>query len=136
VNRQHKEPVQLDLFRPHGVGYDFKVIVTNKRSFVRNVLRFHNGRGAQENIFGELKSQCQMDYVPVRRLAGNQLYLMAAVLAHNLLRMLQMQQSQPEQRTTEKRSPLWILQEATTIRRHLIYRAGRLTRPSGKLRLI
>ncbi len=135
VNRQNKEPVQLDLFRPHEVGYDFKVMVTNKRSSVRNVLRFHNGRGAQENIFGELKSQCQMDHVPVRRLAGNQLYLMSAVLAHNLLRILQMQQTQPEKRTTEKRSPLWIFQEATTIRRHLLYRAGRLTRPSGKLRL-
>jgi hypothetical protein len=135
VNRQNKEPVQLDLFRPHEVGYDFKVIVTNKRSSVRNVLRFHNGRGAQENIFGELKSQCQMDYVPVRRLAGNQLYLISAVLAHNLLRILQMQQGQPEQRTTEKRSPLWIFQEARTIRRHLLYTAGRLTRPAGKLRL-
>lgn len=135
VRRQNKEPVQLDLFRPHEVGYDFKVIVTNKRSSARNVLRFHNGRGAQENIFGELKSQCQMDYVPVRRLAGNQLYLMAAVLSHNLLRILQMQHNQPETRATEKRSPLWIFQEATTIRRHLIYRAGRLTRPCGKLRL-
>ena len=135
VNRQNKEPVQLDLFRPHEIGYDFKVIVTNKRSSVRNVLRFHNGRGAQENIFGELKSQCQMDYVPVRRLAGNQLYLMAAVLSHNLLRILQMERTQPEKTTTEKRSPLWIFQEATTIRRHLLYRAGRLTRPSGKLRL-
>jgi len=68
VKRQNKEPVQLDLFTPHEVGHDFKVIVTNKRSSARNVLRFHNGRGAQENVFGELKSQCQMDYVPVRRL--------------------------------------------------------------------
>lgn len=135
VNRQNKQPVQLDLFRPHEVGYDFKVIVTNKESSVRNVLRFHNGRGAQENIFGELKSQCQMDYVPVRRLAGNQLYLMSAVLAHNLLRMLQMQHAQLKQRSSEKRSPLWIFQEATSIRRHLIYKAGRLTRPGGKLRL-
>jgi hypothetical protein len=135
VNRQDKEPVQLDLFRPHEVGYDFKVMVTNKRSSVRNALRFHNGRGAQENIFGELKSQCQMDYVPVRRLAGNQLYLMSAVLAHNLLRILQIERTQPDNRTSEKRSPLWIFQEATTIRRHLLYRAGRLTRPCGKLRL-
>lgn len=135
VKKQNKEPVQLDLFRPHEYGYEFKVIVTNKRSSARNVLRFHNGRGAQENIFGELKSQCQMDYVPVRRLAGNQLYLMSAVLSHNLLRTLQMELAQPEKRTTEKRSPLWIFQEATTIRQYLIHRAGRLTRPSGKLRL-
>jgi len=135
VKKQNKEPVQLDLFTPHEVGYDFKVIVTNKRSSARNVLRFHNGRGAQENVFGELKSQCQMDYVPVRRLAGNQLYLMSAVLSHNLLRRLQIETAQPQNRTTEKRSPLWQFQEATTIRRHVIHRAGRLTKPKGKLRL-
>ena len=135
VKKQNREPVQLDLFTPHEVGYDFKVIVTNKRSSARNILRFHNGRGAQENVFGELKSQCQMDYVPVRRLAGNQLYLMSAVLSHNLLRRLQIEGAQPQNRTTEKRSPLWQFQEATTIRQHVIHRAGRLTKPRGKLRL-
>ncbi len=135
VKKQRKEPVQLDLFIPPQYGYDFKVIVTNKKSSARNVLRFHNGRGAQENIFGELKLQCQMDYIPVRRLAGNQLYLMSSVLSHNLLRVLQMELTQPQKKTTEKRSPLWIFQEANTIRQHLLHRAGRLTRPGGKLRL-
>ena len=135
VKKQNKEPVQLDLFTPNEVGYDFKAIVTNKRSSARNVLRFHNGRGAQENVFGELKSQCQMDYVPVRRLAGNQLYLMSAVLSHNLLRRLQIETAPTQNRTTEKRSPLWQFQEATTIRRYVIHRAGRLTKPKGKLRL-
>ncbi len=135
VKKQRKEPVQLDLFIPHQWGYDFKVIVTNKRSSTRNVLRYHNGRGAQENIFAELKSQCQMDYVPVRRLAGNQLYLMSAVLSHNLLRTLQMEVHTPYRGNTEKRSPLWRFHEARTIRQHLIHRAGRLTRPQGKLRL-
>jgi len=135
VKKQQKGPVQLDLFIPHEHGYEFKVIVTNKSSSARNVLRFHNGRGAQENIFGELKSQCQMDYVPVRKLAGNQLYLMSAVLAHNLLRRLQMMEVQPEKRNNEKRSPLWGFEEVKTIRQHLLHRAGRLTRPGGKLRL-
>jgi hypothetical protein len=135
VKKQNKELVQLDLFIPHETGYEFKVIVTNKKGSARNVLRFHNGRGAQENIFGELKSQCAMDYVPVRRLAGNQLYLMSAVLSHNLLRTLQMEAVRPYSRATEKRSPLWLFQEAATIRQRLIHRAGRLTRPQGKLRL-
>jgi len=135
VKKQNKQPVQLELFTPHEHGYEFKVIVTNKRSSARNVLRLHNGRGAQENVFGELKSQCQMDYVPVRGLAGNQLYLMSAVLSHNLLRRLQIETTGPQNRTTEKRSPLWEFEEATTIRRHLLHRAGRITRPQGKLRL-
>jgi len=135
VKKQNKDPVQLDLFIPHEQGYEFKVIVTNKKGSARNVLRFHNGKGAQENIFGELKSQCSMDYVPVRRLTGNQLYLMSAILSHNLLRTLQMEVARPNPRATEKRSPLWSFQEASTMRQHLIHRAGRLTRPQGKLRL-
>ena len=135
VKKQQKGAVQLDLFVPYQYGYEFKVIVTNKKSSARNVLRYHNGRGAQENIFGELKSQCQMDYIPVRSLAGNQLYLLSTVLAHNLLRTLQMQILTPRLQNTENRGPLWDYQEARTIRQHLIQRAGRLTRPNGKLRL-
>ena len=46
-----------------------------------------------------------------------------------------MELAQPEKRATEKRSPLWVFQEASTIRQHLIHRAGRPTRPCGKLRL-
>ena len=76
-----------------------------------------------------------MDYVPVRRLAGNQLYLMSAVLSHNLLRRLQIETAQPPNRMMEKRSALWQFQEATTIRQHVIHRAGRLAKPKGKLRL-
>ena len=135
VKRQAKEPVQLDFFAPVVFGYDFKVIVTNKTTSVKKVVAFHNGRGAQEAIFGELKSQSQMDYIPVRTLAGNQIYLWSAVLAHNLSRELQMLSSPPQRHTTEKRTPIWIFQELNTIRRNLIQRAGRLTRPQGRLTL-
>ena len=31
VKKQSKDPVQLDLFIPHEQGYEFKVIVTNKK---------------------------------------------------------------------------------------------------------
>ncbi len=132
---QIKGPIQLDLFVPHAYGYDFKVIVTNKTTTARKVLAFHNGRGSQEAVFGDLKSQCQMDYVAVRRLHGNQTYLLAALLAHNLNRELQMATREPERRTTEKRSSLWIFQELATLRRTIIQRAGRLTRPNGRLTL-
>ena len=74
------------------------------------VLRFHNGRGAQENIFSELKSQCQMDYIPVRKLTGNQLYIMSAVLSHNLFREMQMEGVKPNRNTTKKRNPFHVLQ--------------------------
>jgi len=64
------------------------------------------------------KSQCQMDYVPVRTRVGNQLYLCSAILAHNLARELQMQaEPLPHRNTTEKRSPRWIFEEIHTLRR-------------------
>ena len=133
--RQAKGAVQLDLFIPYDYGYDFKVIVTNKRLSAKKALAFHHGRGAQEGVFAELKSQTQMDYVPTRTKAGNQVYLFSAVLAHNLNRELQIHCYEQERNTTEKRAPLWQFEQLGTLRRKLIQRAGRLTRPQGKLTL-
>jgi hypothetical protein len=135
-NRQQaKGAIQLDLFIPYEYGYDFKVIVTNKPLSAKKALTFHNGRGAQEGVFAELKSQTQMDYVPTCRKAGNQVYLLSAVLAHNLNREMQMLCHEQERNTTEKRAPLWRFEQIGTLRRKLIQRAGRLTKPQGKLTL-
>ena len=133
--KQHKGPLQLDMFIPYAYGYDFKVIVTNKPLTAKKVLAFHNGRGSQEGIFAELKSQAQMDYIPTRRQAGNQVYLLAAMLAHNLSREMQMRANDPQRKTTEKRAPLWQFTQLGTIRRKLIQRAGRLTMPQRKITL-
>ncbi len=131
----HKGPMQLDLFIPYEYGFEYKVIVTNKACRTKKVMRFHHGRGSQEGVFSELKSQVQMDYIPVRKLYGNQLYLMASVLAHNFTKELQMIAVSPSRGTTEKRSPLWAFTEMRWIRHHLLQRAGRLTEPQGKLTL-
>jgi hypothetical protein len=133
--QQYKGAVQLDLFIPYAYDYDFKVIVTNKCLSVQKALAVHNGRGAQEGVFAELKSQTQMDYVPTRTKAGNQVYLLSAVLAHNLNRETQMHCYTQQRNTTEKRAPLWPFQQLGTLRRKLIQRAGRLTRPQGSLTL-
>jgi len=133
--KQHKGAVQLDLFIPYEYGYDFKVIVTNKPISARKALSFHNGRGAQEGVFAELKSQTQMDYVPTRKKASNQVYLLSAVLAHNLNREMQMLCYGQERNTTEKRAPLWCFEQLGTLRRKLIQRAGRLTWPQRQLTL-
>ena len=130
-----KEPVQLDLFIPYDYSYKFQVVVTNKTIAARHVVAFHHGRGAQEAVFAELKSQGQMDYIPTRTLVGNQTYLLAAVLAYNLNRELQMQVSEPQRKTTEKRATLWVFEKLATLRQRLIQRAGRLTRPHGVLTL-
>jgi hypothetical protein len=129
---RQKGPVQLDLFTPHVYGYDFKVVLTNKKVRARSVVAFHNGRGAQEAMFGEMKSQGRMGYVPSRRLLANQTYFFASILAHNLTRELQMQLRDPERTTTPKRSALWPFEKLATIRHKIVRQAGILTKPNGK----
>ena len=135
AQRQHKEPLQLDLFIPYEYGYDFKVIVTNKTLDAQNAVTFHEGRGSQEGILGELKAHCQMDYVPVRRRIGNQLYLLAGLFAHNLTRELQMMTTPSCRHTTAGRAALWAFEKLDTLRTTLVHRAGRFTHPQGILTL-
>ena len=130
---QQKGPVQLDLFEPYEYGYEFKVIVTNKDLGAKAVVEYHSGRGSQEGVFGELKTQCQMDYVPVKTRLGNETYLLASVFAFNLMRELQMQLEPPQRKTNRKRAPLGAFEQVETLRRTTLQRAGRLSTPSGKL---
>jgi hypothetical protein len=132
---QNKHPVQLDMFTPCDYKHDFKVVLTNKRINVKKLINYHNGRGYQENIFAELKSQIQMDYVPTRTLAGNQIYLLASLIVHNLNREMQMICAEPVRKTTEKRTPVWIFEKMDRIRSNFINIAGRLTMPQGKITL-
>jgi len=133
VRRQSKEPVQLDLFRPIEEGYDHKVIITNKHVAAGKVCRFHEGRGYQEKIYAELKDQTNADYVACRRLNANKTWLSCAILTHNLARELQMRADPPSRGLTAGRTVQWVFQGLATIRRTVLQRAGRLTRPQGKL---
>lgn len=135
AKQSYKGPIQLDLFVPHEYGYEFKVIVTNKTVRVDTVVAYHEGRGAQEGIFGDLKTYCQMGYVPVRTWTGNQLYLLAGLFAHNLAREFQMATTPPERKITVQRTTLWAFEKLDTLRNTLLHRAGRLTRPRGVLTL-
>jgi len=135
VASRQSGPLQLDLFRPLEEKYEYKVIVTNKKQKMRSVIRYHEGRGSQEGGIGELKNQAAMDYVPVRKWAGNQVYLLCGILAHNLNREVQMEEAAPARVRSEKRSALWVFEKLGTARRRWIQRAGRLSRPQGKLTL-
>lgn len=132
---QRKGPVQLDLFEPREEGYEYKVIVTNKRGGAGSVVRYHEGRGYQEKIFAEVKGHAQMDYIPARHRCANQAYLFCSFMAHNLSRELQMRVSPPHRSQTLGRTVRWAFEELSTLRRTIIQRAGRLTRPQGKLTL-
>ena len=131
-----KGPLQLDLFEPRSHEYQYQVIVTNKTTQAKSVMEFHHGRGSQEAVFAEAKSHCQMEYIPVRTLCGNQTYCLAAVLAHNLTRELQMQAQPRSTVTTSKRRNLWGFETLHTLRQRLLRRAGRLIRPQGRLTMI
>ena len=130
---QHKGPVQLDIFTPSDYQWEYKVILTNKKIKVKKVVAYHNGRGSQESIFAELKSCNQMDYVPTQNLSGNQIFLISAVMAHNLTKELQMINQDPDRKTQEKRPTLWKFKKLSTVRQQIIQRAGRLIRPQGKI---
>ena len=132
VPERRKEPLQLDLFEPREHGFEYKAVVTNKRVRARGVARFHEGRGAQEAMFAELKSQCGLGYAPSRKEAANRLFSLAAVLAHNLGRALQMATRAPSRRTTAKRSPLWSFTQLRTMRNDFLLRAGRFLNRAGK----
>lgn len=132
---QQKQSVQLDLFTPYEYGYEYKVILTNKRSSAAGVVAYHNGRGSQEKLFAELKSHCQLDYVPTRTWRGNQVYLLSALLAHNLTRELQILLREPSRTTQPKRPALWDFEQLSSFRRRIVQRAGRLIRPQGRLTL-
>lgn len=132
---QRKGPLQLSLFTPYEYGYQFKAILSNMPLSARKLLALHNGRGAQEALFAELKSQTQMDYIPCKRLRANQTWLLAAIMAHNLNRELHMSAHHAERSTTEQRAPWWAFVRLGTRRMRLIQRAGRLTNPKGRLTL-
>lgn len=132
---QHKEPIQLDFFQPYANGFEFKVVLSNKTNRAAHVVAYHNGRGSQEGIFAELKSQNQLDYIPARTWNANRVWLLAVLMAHNLARELQMTINPPARATAVKRPALWCFEQLNTLRQRMIQRAGRLIRPKGKLTL-
>ena len=135
TKRQHKGPMQLDLFEPRDFNYDYRVLVTNKGESAKNVVLFHHGRGAQEAIFGDAKNDAALDAIPTKRLTGNQVFTLCAMIAHNLSRELQMLAAPTMSRTLPKRPAVWAFEKLDTLRHRIIQRAGRFTRPQGQLTL-
>ena len=133
--KQIKGPLQLDLFEPRDFNFDYKVIVTNKKESAKSVTLFHNGRGSQEAIFGDAKSDVALDVIPCRRLVANQVFTLCSLMAHNLSREIQMLRTPPIHRAKPKRPAAWTFQRLDTIRHRIIQRAGRLTNPQGELTL-
>jgi hypothetical protein len=135
ARKQYKGPLQLHLFAPRDFNFDYKVIVTNKTESTKAVVQFHNGRGSQEAIFGDAKGDCGLDVIATRKLAGNQIYTLCAMMAHNLSKEIQMLAAPVAERARPKRPAAWEFKTLDTLRHQVIQRAGRLTRPQGELTL-
>ena len=133
--KQYKGPLQLHLFEPRDYIFDYKVIVTNKTESAKSVVLFHNGRGSQEGIFGDAKTDAALNVIPTKRLAGNQIFTLCSMMAHNLSRELQMLTSYRVHRSLPKRPASWPFKKLDTLRHRIIQRAGRLTKPQGELTL-
>lgn len=129
---QQKGVLHLDLFTPYKIGYDFSVIVTNKKGKTRDVRQFHQGRVEQEGLFAELKSYSQIDYIPVRGKVGNQAYLLSALLSHNLNREIQMQLNERNRKISVRRAALCAFDTLNRTRNTLIIKARRIVRPNGR----
>lgn len=135
ARKQYKGPLQLHLFEPRDFNFDYKVIVTNKTESTKAVVLFHNGRGSQEGIFGNAKDDSGLNVIPTRRLAGNQVFTICAMMAHNLSREIQMLSASCRLRAQPKRPAAWSFKTLETLRHRIIQRAGRLTKPQGELTL-
>jgi hypothetical protein len=135
TKRQHKGPLQLDLFEPRDFNFDYRVLVTNKAGSAKSVVLFHHGRGGQEAVFGDAKNDAALDAIPTKRLIGNQIFTLCAMMAHNLSRELQLLAAPAAARALPKRPAAWAFEKLDTLRHRLIQRAGRFTRPQGQLTL-
>ena len=136
TRRQRKGMLQLHLFEPRDFDFDYKVIVTNKTESAKSVVSFHNGRGSQEGIFGDAKNDAALNVVPSKRLAGNQIFTLCSMMAHNLSREVQMLAARgTPSRALPKRPTVWTFEKLDTLRHRIIQRAGRFTRPQGELTL-
>ena len=109
--------------------------MTNKAGSAKSVVLFHHGRGGQEAIFGEAKQDAALDATATKRLIGNQLFTLCAMMAYNLSRELQMLAAATANRALPKRPAAWAFEKLDTLRHRIIQRAGRFTRPQGQLTL-
>jgi hypothetical protein len=136
VTEQRKGPLQYDLFEPRSYQFDYKAVITNRKDPINKVVLCHEGRGSQEGIFAELKSESALAYVPTGTWLGNRAFMSAVLIAHNLTRELTMASEQPLRGGNHaKRAPLWVFTRIDTLRRGTLQRAGRLIKPQGKLTL-
>ncbi|MCP4141389.1 MAG: hypothetical protein GY755_14090 [Chloroflexi bacterium] len=90
IKKALKGPLQLNLFEPVHREYQYKVVITNKTESAKAVVEFHNGRGSQEAIFGNAKTDTGLGVIPCKRLIANQVFTLSSMMVHNFSQEMQM----------------------------------------------
>ena len=131
VFHRSRKNYQLDLFDPNDGYYEYCAIATNLSLAPRKLWNFMAGRGEHEKVLGQLKSQLAFDTVPTNRYGANSAWQQLVAIAHNLLVSFQIDTGAHRRNRTEKRTCLYELKTAQSLRFELLNRAGRIVRPKG-----
>ena len=131
VFHRSRKNYQLDLFDPNDGYYEYCAIATNLSFSPRKLWNFMAGRGEHEKVIGQLKSQLAFDTVPTNRYGANSAWQQLVTIAHNLLVNFQIDTGARRRNRTEKRTCLYELKTAQSLRFELLNRAGRVARPNG-----
>jgi hypothetical protein len=131
VFHRSRKNYQLDLFDPDDGYYEYSAIATNLSFPPRQLINFMDGRGEHEKVIGHLKAQLAFATVPTHRYGANSAWQQIVAIAHNLLVCFQIDTGARRRNRTEKRTCLYELKTAQSLRFELLNRAGRIVRPRG-----
>jgi hypothetical protein len=131
VFHRSRKNYQLDLFDPNDGYYEYSAIATNLSFPPRQLINFMDGRGEHEKVIGQLKGQLALDTIPTSRYGANSAWQQIVAIVHNLLVSFQIDTGALRRNRTEKRTCLYELKTAQTLRFELFNRAGRVVRPNG-----
>ena len=130
-----KGALQLDLFVPRCHEFEYSVLVTNKTGSAEETIAFHPGRGYQERMFGEAKQDAALGLIPTKSRSANLVFTTCGMLAHKLMREMQMIARPKPDKEARAGQPWWHFLELGTFKQRLLHRAGIFRRPQGRLTL-
>ena len=126
---------QLNLFDPDDGTFEYSAVTTNLDLSAENLWWFMAGRGVHEKALGQLKSGLAFATVPTNHYGANSTWQQLVVLAHNVLTNFQIETIADKRPRSKKRTGMYFLRSAQTLRFELINRAGEIVRPNGRTTL-
>ena len=130
----HESPknFQLDLFTPDDGHFAYSAAATNLALALPALDAFICGRGAQEKTIAELTGEFALDVIPTRHYGANSAWQQLGLLAHNLIRSVQLDTIATPKPRSRTRTYAYLIRSMRTLRFLLVTRAGRLSRIGGR----